>query len=1058
MTDKALVKKFDDLQRKRQNLLDAHEENKFGIEELLGNLYPDQAHFIYELLQNADDADAKSVCFDLQPHQLRVTHDGTRLFTIEDVDAITNMAGSTKKEDNSTAIGKFGVGFKAVFHYTKTPHIYSGELRFKIFKMFVPERVDPVRRDDDTKQTAFVFPFDRDEKPQEDAVGEIAKALGELGPESILFLPNILRISYQVPGQPLVEINRRIDSDERVTVQMTGDTTVEGSRWMVLNSLTDLTGGRGEPIRVAAAFKLTGSETPDSADAKPTDGDPHRGKGGRPREKIVPVEKGSVCVYFPAVRETSGLRFHIHAPFASSVARDSISDAVDNDTLIEKIGALIASALPKLVEGGLLNDGLLEALPNGDDELGRYAPIRDKVVEAFNNQSITPRRGGGYAPANFLYRGVPEIPKALEAADLRFLVNPEGSWAAAQEPDSDGFVRTPKSRWAKRFVEQLNCREANWEDLNGWICDWRDEVDFEERTRYDTGYSEEFDAWMKHFDDEGLIDFYALLGRLAEEMNNLELGSLPIICVATGSGRQFVRPKNAYIPERQQKDEKGFVPGAIYLPAKPDATKEERLVRDFFAAAGVQVWDSRTKFRRDIEAWKASHSPRSEAPDSFIDDEVEFIKQCLDHFKSNPEDKESLVNAAIFQAVHESGERTWEKARDLYFDKPYEETGFHSIANKINRPLPALAAGLEGVEGINEFVHQLGGNGRIRVVEADIDGNRDFSYDRTDGHRQTDTGINWDWWIKYLPNILKLGDDTLRAAVWKEIVPGTDKWAEAVFRKNSHANISRLDSQLVQTLRDTPWIPDLDGALRTPRETEEAGLPPNFPYRDCEMLRKIDFGQAAKSRHLEEFLRELKAKSAGFRDDEELERALEFSELPLERQKIILYEEKERESRTISDLGDVLNPEQRRQKAKEKDAENPDKQYEKRQRSTRVSGSNSAERKAYLRLHYEQDGAMACQCCEESMPFKLPDGLNYFEAVACFPSHTRESHQNALALCPVCAAKFLHANDTPEEQRKVAVKQADIAEPIITGTLAGKECRIRFAGRHLLDLQGILEN
>ena len=42
--------------------------------------YSDQAHFIYEILQNADDAQAKNAHFELYRDHLDFRHDGKRRF------------------------------------------------------------------------------------------------------------------------------------------------------------------------------------------------------------------------------------------------------------------------------------------------------------------------------------------------------------------------------------------------------------------------------------------------------------------------------------------------------------------------------------------------------------------------------------------------------------------------------------------------------------------------------------------------------------------------------------------------------------------------------------------------------------------------------------------------------------------------------------------------------------------------------------------------------------------------------------------------------------------
>ena len=98
-------------------------ENDVNLDPLVDFLYPDTAHLIFELLQNAEDAGAKVGRFELRKTKLRFTHDG-RPFSKEDLDSITNYFKSAKDEEGET-IGRFGIGFKSVFGCTETPRIYS---------------------------------------------------------------------------------------------------------------------------------------------------------------------------------------------------------------------------------------------------------------------------------------------------------------------------------------------------------------------------------------------------------------------------------------------------------------------------------------------------------------------------------------------------------------------------------------------------------------------------------------------------------------------------------------------------------------------------------------------------------------------------------------------------------------------------------------------------------------------------------------------------------------------------------------------------------------------
>ncbi|MCD6388783.1 MAG: hypothetical protein J7L69_05175, partial [Desulfobulbaceae bacterium] len=149
-----------ELSQKRQRWIDANRENNFeeGIKRLLTELYPDNAHFIYELLQNAEDPGATEVRFTLSDDEIEFEHNGVRLFDLKDIESITSIGVSTKRDD-STNIGKFGVGFKAVFAYTNAPEIHSGEFHFRIRDLVVPETDGVMKSIMGDRETHFKFPF-----------------------------------------------------------------------------------------------------------------------------------------------------------------------------------------------------------------------------------------------------------------------------------------------------------------------------------------------------------------------------------------------------------------------------------------------------------------------------------------------------------------------------------------------------------------------------------------------------------------------------------------------------------------------------------------------------------------------------------------------------------------------------------------------------------------------------------------------------------------------------------------------------------------------------------
>ena len=180
-----------------------------GIRASIVEKYSEKAHFVYELLQNADDAHATEVRFILRKSGLYFSHNGTVLFTVSAPDDVQNIGhlnaitaiGDTSKTGetgkNSPKIGKFGIGFKAVFQYTNTPHVYDPNISFKIRDLIVPVLLEhvphPLRKAD---ETLFYFPFDRIEKPEKEALDDIEDKLKTLL-FPLIFLRNLRKITWE---------------------------------------------------------------------------------------------------------------------------------------------------------------------------------------------------------------------------------------------------------------------------------------------------------------------------------------------------------------------------------------------------------------------------------------------------------------------------------------------------------------------------------------------------------------------------------------------------------------------------------------------------------------------------------------------------------------------------------------------------------------------------------------------------------------------------------------------------------------------------------------------
>ena len=92
----------------------------------LVDMYKESAHFVYELLQNADDALATEASFEIYNDKLIFKHNGMKKFTVSNPDteeedrkkgllgnlnSITSIAFSTKSdEDSFSAFAYAGIG------------------------------------------------------------------------------------------------------------------------------------------------------------------------------------------------------------------------------------------------------------------------------------------------------------------------------------------------------------------------------------------------------------------------------------------------------------------------------------------------------------------------------------------------------------------------------------------------------------------------------------------------------------------------------------------------------------------------------------------------------------------------------------------------------------------------------------------------------------------------------------------------------------------------------------------------------------------------------------
>ena len=1025
---------IDRIRRDREDL--ARVLKKYaGIRRIVEDLYPDTAHFIYELLQNAEDTEATEASFCLTPAKLVFEHNG-RPFDEPDIRGITDIGEGTKAEDDGK-IGRFGIGFKAVFPYTETPHIWSRKFSFQISELVLPSEIpkDPTLGD----RTRFEFPFNSEKKLPDTAFSEVRDGLDEISDKTLLFLSNIKEIQWRINGGREGRLLRIAYSDQHIEIQRRLDgNAVKSSHFLRFKEPIE---GLGEQY-VGIAFELKSRES---------HGKPVSQEGVGKRYRIVPADGGTVAVYFTAAKEASNLRFHLHAPFVPELSRSSIKDAPANQPLFRKLAKLSAQSLCKIRDLGLLDRDFLEILPNSRDEIRpAYEPIRKAIVDAMNDRPLTPMQGGGHGPAIQLLQAEPGLKSLLDRDDISFLINGDREFLGWR------VTATQRNNRVDRLLSDLDIREWGIEKFVKAL-----EGGLSRRLRFGTGFhtsrqgpDQSFLSWIQTKSAEWHRDLYALLYKEIEGRPN----KFNDICVVRRSDGTYGTGSESYFPTPEIRDDliHPRVEASTYTAKGTDTAQKH--AKAFLEGIGVREVGE----REQVEAiLKQRYSMGAQIPPDGVyeKDLMRFIALVQD----DPRTHKLFSNYRIFE--REDGQ--WACPRQVYLDSPYLDTGLHAFYRRPNnqeqhdQPF-ALAHKYQemqiSVESLVDLAETAGARSSLTFKKQRTRShpNRSSLYwdiDRN-GARRTDSAIDTDWTIKGLKRRVKQPTESLAQLIWTTMMDADPQKLTARFRPNQQHKIREEPSTLVLLLKKHSWLPQGNGTFVRPAEASRDLLPHGFPYDPgWRWLDAIDFGKDTKEQAEERRKDQEAAKKLGFRDQAELSDAREFARLPPATRKQALAE-----FPRPFDLPEHKPGNQaRRASAVRKEAlEAPKRTTEERTRSVSVERDAIKKEKTdpYLRNFYTENGKTICQACKRRLPFKLADGNYYFESVEFLPNLKRRHYQNYLALCPNHAAMFMHANDSRDELKKKFLSMDGCELEL---TLAGLPSSIHFTQTHIEDLKVVLK-
>ena len=1014
------------------------------IQNLAGELYSRNPHFIFELIQNAEDNSYKnpspSLSFRLTRTDLTDTRgsEGALIiennetgFTYDDVDVICK-AGESRKEKAQGYIGEKGIGFKSVFLVTTNPHIFSNGYHFCLperdeetgFGYIVPKWVAPPEGLDPT-QTHIILPLTK----ADFGYDKIEGMLLDIEPETFLFLSKLQEIRIQTDSGTNLSILKNDAAMPEIEI------LVEGKKQYQSFSKVD------EFLICTKVF------------SKPADIHHEKRKRIEMREISIafPLDEdsasaGKIFAYLP-VRSDTGFPFLINADFILPSSREDIlKEEPWNHWLMDCVANLVASMLlPALKERKLLTADFLEKLASrlndfgtvyGVDRDSLFNPIFTRVREAFMNKELLPANDGTFVSVlnAKLARGdaIRNLLEHKQLGDL-FGSNNEIKWLS----DEITQDRTPELR---SFLMKLDLEEV------------RPRLFFSKLSK----------QFLEQQSDEWFIRFYRFLSTHFGELRS-DLSTQPILRL---QNETHVYPPNAYLPI-------GIDTDSSFPIVKVELAQDED-VRDFLRELGVrerEIVDDVIEHILPKYECDARTIPVAEHRTDF--EKIEHAYNTDSHTKKTRL-RGKLLSTRFIVAKHSSlSGPMYLKPDQLYLKS--DELRLYFDGND-SRAFVNLD---EYPDSAREFLEDLGVTCTIRVKRK-----RNF-------HGHIVVRSQWGWHVRGLdgfdPDIQVDGlecaliDPNAQKSefIWNYIAKPNSSCIRGIVESSTNQDFrnssqeERISENFGRLLIESAWLPNSAGNIRRPCELTLDNLPESF-QPDTNLAEQL-----------------------GMRRDEVAEFAVGYG-LPAEMLNDLIQNPQEGEEffvawrtarhaspssgegtevepnppisarytqRTSNRPGfpvkEVSNPNRWRAKFDEELDNLPAREYEQRVRSVLVNAATAYTR-VWLKVMYtNDDDRMICQMCEEEMPFKKRDGEYYFEAVEALTNEqfTTVHEAQFLALCPECAAKYKEFVKRNQETVNDVTNQLLLADNCqVSLRLGENEANLRFVEQHWWEIRAILES
>ena len=527
--------------------------------ERIIQLYTDKSHFVYELLQNAEDAEATQIRFVQYPDRLEVMHDG-KPFTTTNLQGLCDI-GHSDKVDQLNQIGEFGVGFKSVFGICETVRLYSEPSRFRDqsrcddAEPFAVEILDFTRPEDieatiieNPYTTKFVFPYSVGQsfsgfKSIDALKTTLSRKLQNLGITTLLFMKSLESIEYSirlgakpVDGEYLLE--KKVLNDHCILASALGITSNE-------NNEEDIS-----YLRFSRKIDNDSNRTVDIAF-------PIRIKEDGTYEYIRP-KIPFVSVYFPTETE-SKLKFIVQGPYRTTPNRSSIpADEEDNKKLARETSTLLKDSIIELKESGMLNMSFLKALPvspESFENFNLFYPLYNMVKDLYSNPNLEliPCHEGGYVSAKYAKITRQERIASLIPDNLLTLLVDNGH----------------ENHWLPTILTETN---KEYQSVYRFLTsDLKIPVVRPEDLRF---YFSDNPMFLYNMSDDWLVDLYTLLENIPAAFSKVknETNMLTADIIKTSSG--------AFVAAYRKTENKQYIPN-VFIPSKNIETNDINFVDSY---------------------------------------------------------------------------------------------------------------------------------------------------------------------------------------------------------------------------------------------------------------------------------------------------------------------------------------------------------------------------------------------------------------------------------------------------------------------------------------------